>query len=309
MTEFFIGTGGWAYFKVPKINRLLAYSKAFNFVEVNSTFYKIPKMDQVKSWRKVVSKNFEFSVRCNKKLTHELKFESVPEAFKILEKMVNVCNTLKAKFLHFQTPPSFEYNKANSKKLEDFFLSIKKNNLQFVLETRNLKLLSSTLVNQLRDLEIIHCVDLLKGTKPAYHSEVLYTRLFGKGYHNIYQPLDSELKQIIHKASEEGIKKAVITMHSNKMFKDAARLKIYKESGIFPMVTQSTGVDSLIEVLKEDASFPINKSELISSQGWKIIDQTSKKRIRVLDCLQKLPEKTYYVIEDIIQGLGVNNFE
>ena len=40
MTEFLIGTGGWAYFKVPNIHPLIAYSKAFNFVEVIQHFIK-----------------------------------------------------------------------------------------------------------------------------------------------------------------------------------------------------------------------------------------------------------------------------
>jgi hypothetical protein len=156
----------------------------------------------------------------------------------------------------------------------------------------------------LQDLNIIHCVDLLKVKEPAYLNDILYTRLFGKGHHNVYQPLDSELKQIYETTSQEDVKKAVVTSHSVRMFKDAARFKIYKETGEFPMVTKSTGIDSLIEVLKEDARFPSNKNELINHLGWKVIDLTPKKRVHASDLLQKLPEKTYYDIDDIVQMLG-----
>jgi hypothetical protein len=90
-------------------------------------------------------------------------------------------------------------------------------------------------------------------------------------------------------------------MHSNRMFKDAARFKIYKESGKFPMVTKSVGVDSLAEVINEDAIFPSSKEELISRHGWKVIDLTATNRVRALDLLQKLPEKTYYRVDDIVQ--------
>ena len=308
MTDFLIGTGGWAYFNVPNIHPLAAYSKAFNFVEVNSTFYEIPKIDRAKSWRKIVPTDFEFSVRCNKKLTHELKFESVPEAFTVLDKMVKICNTLKAEILHFQTPPSFNYNKTNGEKVKDFFSSTKIN-LRIALETRSPTPLNPTFVKNLQELDIIHCVDLLKGIEPAYQSDILYTRIFGKGYHNVYQPLDSELKLIDEKALTEGIKKAVITMHSNRMFKDAARFKIYKDSGEFPMVTKSTGVDSLVEVLKEDAIFHSSKMELIDHQGWKVIDLTPTQRVHASDLLQNLPEKTYYGIDDILHLLGGNNSE
>ena len=63
LTEFRIGTGGWKYFKIPDIHPLVAYSKAFNFVEVNSTFYEIPEIKMVESWRRLVPHNFVFSVR------------------------------------------------------------------------------------------------------------------------------------------------------------------------------------------------------------------------------------------------------
>jgi hypothetical protein len=88
------------------------------------------------------------------------------------------------------------------------------------------------------------------------------------------------------------------------MFKDAARFKIYKETGEFPQVTKSTGIDSLIEVLREDARFPSSKTELIDHQGWKIIDLTSTQRILAKKLLQKLPDKTYNGIGDIIHTLG-----
>jgi len=223
--------------------------------------------------------------------------------------MARICKTLKAEILHFQSPPSFHYNKINGDKVTDFFKSTKIKNLRIALETRSPTPLNPSFVKNIQDLNIIHCVDLLKGIKPAYVSDILYTRLFGKGHHNIYQPLDSELKQIYKAASKEGIKKAVITMHSNRMFKDAARFKIYKETGEFPMVTKSTGINSLAEVLKEDARFPSNKTELLNHQGWKIIDLTPNKRVYASDLLQKLPEKTYNTIDNIVQTLGEHNFE
>lgn len=309
MTEFQIGTGGWEYFKISDLNPLEAYSKAFSFVEVNSTFYKMPKLDVVKTWRKIVPKHFEFSVRCNKKLTHELKFESIPEVFVIFNHMVTICKILGSEFLHFQTSPQFVFNQSNIEKVTNFFSSVKKTNLNYVLEIRNPHPLDSSFVKSLQDLGIIHCVDLLKGVLPYYQSDVLYTRIFGKGFHNVYQPLDGELLQIDKTVSKNGIKKSLIVMHSNKMFKDAARFKIYKESGNFPAVTKSTGINSLVEILKEDAIFPSTKFDLINDQGWKLIDLTSTRRVHASELIQKLPEKIYYGINDIVHSLRANYFE
>jgi hypothetical protein len=74
LTDFLIGTGGWAYFKVPDIHPLKAYSRAFNFVEVNSTFYEIPKMERAKSWRRIVPPDFEFSVLIEPKFKDRIEY-------------------------------------------------------------------------------------------------------------------------------------------------------------------------------------------------------------------------------------------
>jgi uncharacterized protein YecE (DUF72 family) len=303
LTAFLIGTGGWAYFQVPNVHPLIAYSKAFNFVEVNSTFYEIPNLKMASSWRRMVPSDFEFSVRCNKELTHSLRFQSVPEAYEILERIFAICRVLNAELLHFQTPPSFQPNKTNGKKINDFFSTIDLGEIRPILEIRSKDSLDSSLIKVLQELSIVHSVDLLKGEEPAYKSDILYTRLFGKGFHNIYQPLDSELREVDKVASQGNYKKAVITMHSNRMFKDAARFLIYKETGDFPMVTKSTGVESLAEVLSEDANFPSTKEQLVFHKGWKVIDWSREKRVRASELLTKLPDKTYYDINEIVEVL------
>lgn len=89
------------------------------------------------------------------------------------------------------------------------------------------------------------------------------------------------------------------------MYKDAARYKIYKQAGKFPQVTKSTGIASLKEVLSEDAKFPATKQQLIEHQGWKLFDLTQEKRIRASEILQKLPERTYHDVEEVLQVLEV----
>ncbi len=87
------------------------------------------------------------------------------------------------------------------------------------------------------------------------------------------------------------------------MYKDAARFKIYKQTGEFPMVTKSTGVDSLAEVLREDAEFPSVKEELIRRQGWKLIDLNKDTRVHASYLLGMLPEETYNSVSEIVQKL------
>ena len=95
MTEYFIGTGGWAYFYVPGLKPLEAYSKLFNFVEINSTFYSLPKLSMVESWRSRVPPDFEFSVRLNRTVTHKFKLEPSEEAFDMFTYTCKVCRIFK----------------------------------------------------------------------------------------------------------------------------------------------------------------------------------------------------------------------
>jgi uncharacterized protein YecE (DUF72 family) len=305
LTEYIIGTGGWAYFQIPGVHPLLAYSKAFNFVEVNSTFYEMPSLKEVETWRKLVPPNFEFTVRANKAITHKHKLQPTQEAFKNFEKMKQICTILNAPVLHLQTPPKFSFDEKNTKSLHDFLSSINLAKLRLAMEIRGVppSKLPSELVKTMQDYNIIHCVDLSKGETPAYESDILYSRLFGKGQHNIYQPTDEELAQIDKKAIGGAFQKIISSFHFVRMYKDAARLKIYKETGKFPQITKNTGVASLEEVLREDAQFPTTKQALIQYQGWKLFDLTQDKRIRVAEFLQKLPEKTYDNISEVIETL------
>lgn len=304
MARFLIGAGGWAYFQVPGVHPLVAYSRAFNFVEVNSTFYEIPSLKLVKSWRRMVLPNFEFAVRCNRTLTHRYRFKLTPEAFEALEKMINICNILKAEILHIQTPPTFQATKANVDLIRNFLSATDLKGVRLALEVRGGKRpLNSYLVKTMQDHNIIHCVDLSKDEEPAYKSDVLYSRLFGKGPNNVYQPTDEELRKIDRKASKGDHKTVAVSFHFVRMYKDAARLKIYKQTGKFPMVTKSTGLTSLMEVLREDAKFPSSKTELIRHQGWKLIDLTETKRVHASYVLEKLPEKTYNSVSEVVETL------
>jgi hypothetical protein len=150
---------------------------------------------------------------------------------------------------------------------------------------------------------IIHCVDLSKAEEPAFESDILYTRLFGKGKHNIYQPTDEELEEVDKRILFSKADRADVSIHFIRMYKDAARLKVYKLTGKFPPITNSTGLSSFQETLTEDARFPSTKQELIENQGWKLFDYSKERRIHVADLLQKLPEKTYKSVDDVISTL------
>jgi uncharacterized protein YecE (DUF72 family) len=305
LKNYLIGTGGWAYFHVPGANSLVAYSRAFNFVEVNSTFYQIPPLKEVERWRKLVPKEFQFSVRANRAITHKHKLQPTEEALEAFEKMKKICDALDADVLHVQTPPSLKMTPAAISGLADFLGSVELGGLRLALEVRSPDLsgLPNELARIMQDHNMVHCVDLSIGEAPAYESDVLYTRLFGKGEHNVYQPSDEELAEIDRKASSSGSQRIAMSFHFVRMYKDAARLISYKRTGGFPSITDFTGLSSLEEVLREDTNFPTSKQELVHHQGWKLFDATHDKRVHANELLQKLPERTYADLGDVMNEL------
>jgi uncharacterized protein YecE (DUF72 family) len=305
LKEYLIGTGGWAYFHITGLHPLAAYSKAFNFVEVNSTFYKEPSLEEVEKWRRIVPRHFQFAVRAHRIITHKHNLEPASDAFESFEKTRKICEILRSEIIHLQTPPSLEMGREFTGNLRDFFSSVNLGKLRIVLEIRGTwqSPSLSELLRIMQDHNMIHCVDLIKDEAPLYKSDILYSRLFGKGYHNIYQPTDRELKSVDQKARKSRSEKVILSFHSLRMYKDAARMKVFKQTGKFPMVTRSTGLASLEQILREDTDFPIGKQGLIHKQGWKLFDLSEKERIHARDWLARLPEKKFNDIGEVIQSL------
>jgi uncharacterized protein YecE (DUF72 family) len=301
LTEYLIGTGGWSYFNVPGKNPLATYSKLFNFVEVNYTFYKYPDARTVEKWRRTVPADFTFAVRCHQDLTHRIGLKPVDEAYEVLAKMTTYCEILRSPFLILETPASCTFDDFSVDAARKLLTSVNQRKTRLVWETRAPT--SAELVKLMSDLNIVHSADLSR-EKPESVSDVVYSRLFGKGKHNLYQFTDEELREIDERALGTGAKTIVMAYHGLRMNTDAARFKEYKHTGTFLPVTSYTGVDSAKNVLAEDVRFPASKSELVEKQGWKVIDLTKHRRVHLSEILARVPEKTYNSLPEIIEALG-----
>jgi uncharacterized protein YecE (DUF72 family) len=300
LPDFLVGTGGWAYFKVPNMPSLKAYSQVFNFVEVNYTFYEYPNVRMVEGWRKTVPKEFFFSVRCHKDLTHKIRLKPINEAYQVFGQMVTYCRLLDSPFLVLETPLNYVLDESSISDAKDFFASVSLKGVRLVWEIR--APINEQAIGLMKEFNIIHCVDI-SNDKPTNWSDIGYTRLFGKGKQNIYQFTDQELQEIDKNASESKAKVVALSYHGARMNTDAFRFAQYKKTGRFLPVTAYTGLDSARAVLSEDASFPSSKESLISDQGWKVIDLSAEKRVHLSDLLSKIPEKTYVSLNEVIYAL------
>lgn len=301
MTQYLIGTGGWAYLNVP--NKLRSYSQIFNFTEVNYTFYEYPDARRVETWRRTVPKDFVFSVRCHQDLTHRIGLRPVEEAYRVFNQMVSYCRILDAHFLVLETPPSHIFDEGRIEPAREFFAAADHGGVRLAWEVRSP--MTTKVTRLMQEFNIVHSVDLSR-EEPSFKSDVVYSRLFGKGKHNIYQFTDAELVEIDERLTKSNPRIAAISYHGVRMNTDAIRFKQYKSTGVFPSVTSFTGIDSARQVMSEDARFPSSKAELIEDQGWKVIDLAPSKRVHLADLLSKIPDKKYYDLDEVVSVLEVD---
>ena len=84
--EHYIGCSGWSYdgWKGPfypneldNKDWLSYYFQIFDFVEIDSTFYRMPSRFMVNNWSKRTPDNFRFAVKFPKVITHDKRLKDV----------------------------------------------------------------------------------------------------------------------------------------------------------------------------------------------------------------------------------------
>jgi uncharacterized protein YecE (DUF72 family) len=114
--QYYIGCSGWSYtsWKGPfypsnleNSDWLRFYSQVFDYVEINSSFYRIPSPFIVKNWVKKTPENFRFSAKFPKVITHDKFLVDVEDE---VEQFLENIKPLEEKTLALliQLPPSME---------------------------------------------------------------------------------------------------------------------------------------------------------------------------------------------------------
>lgn len=159
MGDLLLGTQGWSYddwvgnfypLGLPGNKRLIHYSSVFKTVEIDSTFYAIPRKTTVQNWARQVPDDFTFSVKVPKVITHEKVLEDCDAE---LESFLNHISLLGDKlgavlfqFSYGFKPEKFDLLSAFVQSLPDGF--------HFVIEVRNRKWLFDEFTSLLNDHHI-----------------------------------------------------------------------------------------------------------------------------------------------------------
>jgi len=110
-----IGTSGWHYddwkelfypAQMAKHKWFEYYSKHFDTVEINNTFYQLPKEQTFENWHKQAPKNFLFTVKANRYITHIKRLKEPEDSLKRFFERVRLLKENLGPVL-YQLPPNF----------------------------------------------------------------------------------------------------------------------------------------------------------------------------------------------------------
>jgi len=134
--EVRIGCSGWSYtdwigkFYPPGKNFFDVYSSHFDTVEINNTFYKFPSNEVVQTWYDQAPKNFKYTLKASRYITHMKKFNDVDDALKKLYSLSKILKEKMGCFL-FQMAPNYNYTDEKLQKIVKYLDASYKNAVEF----------------------------------------------------------------------------------------------------------------------------------------------------------------------------------
>ena len=176
------------------------YFQTFPCVEIDSSFYQLPKVDTAARWRAAAPKDFQFALKAWQVITHPASsptykrtrldprdaeycghFGFNPTVRWAWDETYAVATALRAFLVLFQCPASFRPTKENVACLRRFFEKAKRGKFLMGWEPRG-EWDAKSIAELCGELDLVHVVDPLKNPVPA-PAKIRYFRLHGvSGY-------------------------------------------------------------------------------------------------------------------------------
>jgi uncharacterized protein YecE (DUF72 family) len=185
--KFYIGCSGWSYssWKGPFYpsnlegsDWLRFYSQVFDYVEIDSSFYRIPNQFMVKNWDKKTPENFRFTAKFPKVITHDKHLVDIDKEVEVFLKNIEPLHE-KTLALLIQLPPSMEIMPG----LEGLrqLVPLLDNKFRYAVEVRHQSWFQDLAYNFFADNKICMVWSQLVGirTPPIVTTDFLYVRFIG----------------------------------------------------------------------------------------------------------------------------------
>lgn len=180
-----VGTSGWYYqhWEGPFYPQDLStedyldyYAARFQTVEINNTFYQLPKEETLKKWRQTVPTGFVFSVKASRYITHMKKLKDPQEpVFTFLDRISVLGHKLGP--ILFQLPPNWHFNPQRLRA----FLDVLPAGYRYAFELRDPSWLDPRAYQALAEHEVAFCIyDFHRRLSPKkVTTDFVYLRLHG----------------------------------------------------------------------------------------------------------------------------------
>lgn len=176
-------------------SRLHYYASLFNTVELNSSFYKLPKPVTFSKWAAEVTDNFRFAVKVSKEITHAKDLDTdMDHIDKFMQAVKNMGQTKSVLLIQFPGKISIGHFNKVEEILDHFSMYNDKLPWRKAIEFRN----SSWYIGETRELLEQHNTalvlhDMPKGriTEPFTGADFIYQRFHGPeagNYKGSYAP-------------------------------------------------------------------------------------------------------------------------
>ncbi len=160
--RFYVGTSGWHYSgwrgtfypqDLPKEKWLGFYATRFPAVEINNTFYHLPRESTFRAWREQSSPGFLFALKASRLITHLKRLVNIQEP---LENFIQRARLLGDRLgpVLYQLPPGLRRNDT----LLDEFLAALPRDLLHAVEFRNDTWYQDGVLDLLRRYNVAFCI-------------------------------------------------------------------------------------------------------------------------------------------------------
>jgi uncharacterized protein YecE (DUF72 family) len=185
--KFYVGCSGWSYTAwqgpfypsdMKNSHWLEFYSKVFDYVEIDSTFYNIPSILTVKKWLKKTQDNFRFTAKFPKVITHDKRLKNVDNELELFFKAISPLYE-KTLALLIQLPPSMEIMEGLQRLRE--LVHILDNRFRYAVEVRHHSWFQDLAYNFFANNNICMVWSQIVGirTPPIVTTDFLYLRFIG----------------------------------------------------------------------------------------------------------------------------------
>jgi uncharacterized protein YecE (DUF72 family) len=190
MLQYYIGCSGWSYsawqgpfypaYMSDSSDWLRYYASVFDYVEIDSSFYRMPNFFTVKKWFKKTPEHFRFTAKFPKVITHDKRLKNISKELEYFHKAMLPLKD-KTLALLIQLPPSLKISEGIENMRQHLVPQLDSNNFRYAVEVRDRSWFQDLAYNFFADNNICMVWSQLAElrTPPITTTDFLYVRFIG----------------------------------------------------------------------------------------------------------------------------------